>query len=129
MHVRNAKSLVSNTVHAFYSQIWLGSGGKSNCKFLLKNTTHLTSLHVFLPLETLDEQRRNSELMPHVFYDSAEVRIYVFIAFILVGLVFAVIIDIMETRTIQKRLRIKLCKNVRITSLGQNFLVYKKACI
>ena len=39
---------------------------------------------------------------------------------------FAVITDMMKTRTIFKeQLRLKLCKNLRTTRLGQNLLVLK----
>ena len=40
------------------------------------------------------------------------------------ALVLVVIVDMME-----KRLRLELCKNLRITSLSQNLLVLIKACI
>ena len=33
------------------------------------------------------------------------------------------IIDMMETRTIEEQLKLKLCKNLRTTRLGQNLLV------
>ena len=39
-------------------------------------------------------------------------------------LMFAAIIDMMETRTISEQLRLKLCKNLKTMSLGQNLLVF-----
>ena len=41
-------------------------------------------------------------------------------------LVFGGTIDMMETRTIYEQLRLKLCKNLRTTSLDQNLLVLIK---
>ena len=93
----------------------LGFRRTCNCKFLLKNTTHHVitcgvSLQVFLQLETLSEQRRKSKLrrtclMTCLYW------------------VFAVIIYMMEHEQFKKQLRLKLCKNLRATILGQNLLV------
>ena len=83
------------------------------------------SLQVFLQLEALSEQRRKSKLwrtcfmtVPKCIYGNNKPV-----------LVFAVIIDMIETRTIFKKMRLKLCKNLRTTSLGQNLLVLIKKIV
>ena len=91
-------------------QLRLGFGCLCNCKFLLKNTKRCCKIGTRISCAKLSFSALNLLL--------AAVKI-------LFGFninMFATITDMMETRTIQEQLRLKLCENLRKTRFGQNLL-------
>ena len=118
------------------------------CKLLLKNTTH-TSLHVAFHcrsfcslIETLSEQRRNLKLCRTCFMtvptSSSADELFFFISWEhcdeqLICAVYCAVNMYKLTwwkqeQFLKEQLRLKLCKNLRTTSLGQNLLVLIKMC-
>ena len=117
--IRTTRLKFAQKLRTSWEKLRLGFRFKCNWKFLLNNTTHHVttcslSLQAFLQLETLSEQRRKSKMCrtcsqkPNEnFNDSAEVYNW----------------HDGNKNNLRTELRLKLCKNLRTTRLGRNFLV------